>query len=125
MKSVVIDSDAYDWEGDTPLQRPSSRTIVYEMHVRGFTRHSSSGVSGGKRGTYSGLIEKIPYLQQFGSTAVELLPVCQFNAQDCPPGLVNYWGYALISFFPLVAPRAQVSLKRLEMATRRAACPGG
>ena len=99
MKSVVIDSDAYDWEGDTPLQRPSSRTIVYEMHVRGFTRHPSSGVSEGKRGTYSGLIEKIPYLQQLGITAVELLPVFQFDAQDCPPGLVNYWGYAPIAFF--------------------------
>ncbi|HEX8892403.1 MAG TPA: glycogen debranching protein GlgX [Terriglobales bacterium] len=99
MKSVVIDSDAYDWEGDTPLRRPSSRTIVYEMHVRGFTRHPSSGVSERKRGTYSGLIEKISYLQQLGITAVELLPVFQFDAQDCPPGLVNYWGYAPISFF--------------------------
>jgi glycogen operon protein len=99
MKSVVIDTHAYDWEGDTPLRRPASRTIVYEMHVRGFTRHSSSGVSEEKQGTYAGLIEKIPYLQQLGITAVELLPVFQFDAQDCPPGLVNYWGYAPISFF--------------------------
>ena len=99
MKSVVIDSRAYDWEGDTPLKRPSSRTVVYEMHVRGFTRHPSSGVPEEKRGTYAGLIEKIPYLRELGITAVELLPVFQFDAQDCPQGLVNYWGYAPVSFF--------------------------
>jgi len=99
MKSVVVDPRAYDWEGDTPLRRPSSRTIIYELHVRGFTRHPSSGVSEKTRGTYSGLIEKIPYLKQLGITAVELLPVFQFDAQDCPPGLVNYWGYAPVSFF--------------------------
>ena len=99
MKSVVVDAAAYDWEGDAPLQRPSSRTIVYEMHVRGFTRHPSSGVSEHTRGTFAGLIEKIPYLQRLGVTAVELLPVFQFDPQDCPPGLVNYWGYAPVSFF--------------------------
>ena len=99
MKSVVVDPSAYDWEGDAPLKRPSSQTIVYEMHVRGFTRHSSSGVAENTRGTYAGLIEKIPYLQQLGITAVELLPVFQFDAQDCPPGKINYWGYAPVSFF--------------------------
>ena len=52
-----------------------------------------------QRGTYAGLIEKIPYLQQLGITAVELLPVFQFDAQDCPPGRINYWGYAPVSFF--------------------------
>ncbi len=99
MKSVVGDPHAYDWEGDMPLRRPSSRTIIYEMHVRGFTRHPSSGVSERTRGTYAGLIEKIPYLQQLSITAVELLPVFQFDAQDAPPGRVNYWGYAPVSFF--------------------------
>jgi glycogen operon protein len=99
MKSVVIDPHAYDWEGDKVLHLPSSRTIIYEMHVRGFTRHPSSGVSENKRGTYAGLIEKIPYLLQLGITAVELLPVFQFDIQDAPPGHVNYWGYAPISFF--------------------------
>jgi glycogen operon protein len=99
MKSVVIDLRVYDWESDTPLRRPASRAVVYEMHVRGFTRHPSSGVSEEKQGTYAGLIEKIPYLQRLGITAVELLPVFQFDAQDCPPRLVNYWGYAPISFF--------------------------
>jgi isoamylase len=99
MKSVVVDPSTYDWEGDTPLRRPSAQTIVYEMHVRGFTRHPSSGVPPEISGTYRGLIEKIPYLQQLGITAVELLPVFQFDAQDCPPGLVNYWGYQPISCF--------------------------
>ena len=109
MKSVVIDSSAYDWQGDAPLKRPSSRTIIYEMHVRGFTRHPSSGVSETKRGTYAGLIEKIPYLQELGITAVELLPVFQFDAQACPPGLVNYWGYQPVSFF---APHQAYSSRR-------------
>src|SRR5262249_44493951 len=99
MKSVVGDPRAYDWEGDRPLNRPPARTIVYEMHVRGFTNHPSSGVAEKKRGTYAGLIEKIPYLQELGVTAVELMPVFQFDAQDSPPGLVNYWGYAPVSFF--------------------------
>jgi glycogen operon protein len=99
MKSVVVDARAYDWEGDTPLHRPSARTIVYEMHVKGFTRHPSSGVPDEIRGTFRGLIEKVPYLQELGITAVELLPVFHFDAQDCPPGRLNYWGYAPVSFF--------------------------
>jgi isoamylase len=99
MKSVVVDSSSYDWDCDVPLQRASSRTIVYEMHVRGFTCHPSSGVAEKTRGTFRGLIEKIPYLQQLGITAVELLPVFQFDAQDCPPGRLNYWGYSPVSFF--------------------------
>ena len=99
MKSVVVDPASYDWEGDTPLHLPSSRTIIYEMHVRGFTRHPSSGVEEQVRGTYAGLVGKIPYLQALGVTAVELLPVFQFDAQACPPGLVNYWGYQPVSFF--------------------------
>jgi glycogen operon protein len=99
MKSVVVDVGSYDWEGDGPLNRPSSQTIIYEMHVRGFTRHPNSGVREELRGTYAGLIERIPYLQQLGVTAVELLPVFQFDAQDAPRGKTNYWGYAPISFF--------------------------
>jgi isoamylase len=99
MKSIVVDPSTYDWAGDTPLKHPSSRTIVYETHVRGFTRHPSSGVAEESRGTFAGLIEKTPYLQQLGITAVELLPVFQFDAQDSPAGLVNYWGYAPVSFF--------------------------
>jgi len=67
MKSVVADPAAYDWEGDKPLRHHSSQTIIYEAHVRGFTRHPSSGVDGTKRGTYAGMIEKIPYLQELPS----------------------------------------------------------
>jgi glycogen operon protein len=109
MKSVVADPTAYDWEGDAPLRRPSAQTIIYEMHVRGFTRHPSSGVAESKRGTYAGLIEKIPYLQELGITAVELLPVFQFDPQDAPAGRLNYWGYAPISFF---APHAAYSSRQ-------------
>jgi glycogen operon protein len=99
MKSVVADLSAYDWEGDTPMYRPFNKTIIYEMHVRGFTQHPSSGVAAQKRGTYAGLIEKIPYLQDLGISAVELLPVFQFDPQEAPAGLSNYWGYNPVSFF--------------------------
>ena len=99
IKSVVTDPRTYDWEGDTPLKPPSSQTIIYEMHVRGFTCHPNSGVAEKRRGTFAGLIEKIPYLKELGVTAVELMPVFQFDPQDAPTGLVNYWGYAPISFF--------------------------
>ena len=99
LKSVVTDVSRYDWEGDEPLRRPFSRTVIYEMHVAGFTKHPSSGVDPAKRGTYAGLIDKIPYLQDLGVTAVELQPVFQFDEQDAPAGLTNYWGYSPVSFF--------------------------
>ena len=99
MKSVIVDTRAYDWEGDRPLHRPFAKTVIYEMHVRGFTRHPSSGLGEEKRGTYAGLVEKIPYLKDLRITAVELLPVFQFDPQDAAPGLVNYWGYSPVSFF--------------------------
>ena len=99
MKSVLIDPRAYDWSGDVRPNRPWSRTIIYEMHVRGFTAHPSSGITKSKRGTYAGLIEKIPYLEELGITAVELLPVFQFDTQDAPHGRTNYWGYSPVSFF--------------------------
>ncbi|MEZ0230829.1 MAG: glycogen debranching protein GlgX [Planctomycetota bacterium] len=106
MKAMVVDPKGYDWEGDAPLRRPASETIIYEMHVRGFTKHPSSGLEAEKRGTFAGVVEKIPYLRELGVTAVELLPVFAFDAQDCPPGLINYWGYAPISFF---APHVEYS----------------
>ena len=99
MKSVVSNPSGYDWEGDRPLLRPFAETVIYEMHVRGFTRHPGSGVSREKAGTYAGLIEKIPYLVDLGITAVELMPVFQFDATDAPLGRVNYWGYSPVSFF--------------------------
>ncbi len=106
MKSVVADLSAYDWEGDERLNRSFAQTVIYEMHVAGFTKHPNSGVSADKRGTYAGIIEKLPYLADLGITAIELLPVFQFDAQDCPPGKVNYWGYSPVSFF---APHAAYS----------------
>jgi isoamylase len=99
MKSVIADTGTYDWEGDAPLKHPFTSTVIYEMHVAGFTRHPSSSIGPERRGTYMGLVEKIPYLQELGITAVELLPVFIFDEQEAPPGLVNYWGYNPISFF--------------------------
>ena len=69
------------------------------MHVGAFTRHPNSGVAPGKRGTFAGLIEKIPYLVDLGVSAVELLPVFAFDEQDAPAGLPNDWGYQPVSFF--------------------------
>jgi glycogen operon protein len=108
MKSVV-DPGRFDWEGDASPRHPWAKTVIYEMHVGGFTRHPSSGLAPDRRGTYMGLIEKIPYLQGLGVTAVELMPVFQFDEQDAPPGLVNYWGYAPVSFF---APHSGYSLRK-------------
>ena len=109
MKNVVADLYDYDWDGDKPLGHPFSRTVIYEMHVSGFTKNPNSGVDVGKRGTYAGLIEKIPYLKDLGITAVELMPIFQFDEQDCPTGFVNYWGYSPVSFF---APHAAYSYRK-------------
>ena len=83
----------FDWSGD---RRPhhESDLIIYEMHVRGFTQHASSGVCPQHRGTFAGVIEKIPYLKNLGITAVELMPVFQFD-----PCEGNYWGYMTLNFF--------------------------
>ncbi|SDX63074.1 glycogen operon protein [Allochromatium warmingii] len=94
--------DDYDWEDDKPLFIPLSQAVIYELHVGGFTRHPSSGVA--HPGTFAGIIEKIPYLQDLGITHVELMPVMAFDPQDVPPntarlGLENYWGYSTHSFF--------------------------
>jgi glycogen operon protein len=99
MKSVVADLASFAWEDDRPINRLYRDTVIYEMHVGGFTRDPSSGVPAAKRGTYLGVIEKIPYLQALGITAVELLPVHQFDSSDAPHGLINYWGYDPVSFF--------------------------
>jgi glycogen operon protein len=103
MRSVVIDWKDYDWEGDEPLNTPMKDLIIYEMHVGGFTRSPTSGVV--RPGTFAGLVEKIPYLQQLGVNAVELLPTFEFDAtatlRKGPDGkdLRNYWGYSTIGFF--------------------------
>jgi glycogen operon protein len=100
--ACVAAADDYDWEGDAPLARPLEDAVLYELHVRGFTRHESSAVV--HPGTYRGLIEKIPYLTALGITDVELLPVFAFDPQDVPDavsarGLYNYWGYSPYGFY--------------------------
>lgn len=99
LKSVIADLNQYDWEGDFHPRKAFSSTVIYEMHVGGFTKNPNSRVAPEKRGTFAGLIEKIPYLVELGITAVELLPVFQFDVQDAPEGKTNYWGYSPISFF--------------------------
>jgi len=89
---------AFDWAGDVS-PRPESDAIVYELHVKGFTRHPSSGVHPSQAGTYTGLIEKIPYLKDLGITVVELMPVFQRDPQER-----DYWGYMPLNFF---APHAE------------------
>ena len=98
-KSAVIDLDTYDWGLDIHPNHPLNKTLIYEMHVKGFTADPSSKVADEIRGTYRGLIEKIPYLVDLGITAVELLPVYQFDKYDAMPGKQNYWGYSPMAFF--------------------------
>jgi len=110
MRSVVIDPSGYDWEGDRPLNRPMQDTIIYEMHARGFTRSPSSGVQ--HPGTFSGIVEKVPYLKDLGVTAVELLPVFDFDEtavlrQVDGHAVTNYWGYSTMGFF---APQSSYCL---------------
>ncbi|MGD9645962.1 MAG: glycogen debranching protein GlgX [Pirellulales bacterium] len=98
-KCVVID-DSFDWQGDRHLKRNLSDTVIYELHVRGFTRSRTSGVD--HPGTYLGVIEKIPYLQSLGVTAVELMPVHEYPINNCwgrPEPHRNYWGYDPLAFF--------------------------
>ena len=110
-------TEPFDWEGDKPLEIPYSETILYRLHVRGFTKHSSSGAACG--GTFAAVEEKIPYLKELGITAVELLPVTEFNevmtskAGSGSPfrkpeatGVINYWGYGESLLF---APKAAYS----------------
>lgn len=101
---VVLAEQTFDWEGDTPPNIPREQLIIYEMHVRGFTAHSSSQVV--HPGTFLGMIEKIPYLTSLGINAVELLPIFEFNECEYDKKnpfthrpLYNYWGYSTINFF--------------------------
>lgn len=104
MRSAVVDMSAYDWEGDRPLNRPMSETVIYEMHVGGFTRSPSSKCQ--NPGTFSAVVEKIPYLKELGITAVELLPIFDFdeteNLREVDGNILrDYWGYNPHSFFAL------------------------
>lgn len=101
LKSVVCNLSKFNWEDDQNPRRSFGQTVIYEMHVSGFTKHPNSGVQPSRRGTYAGLIEKIPYLVDLGITTVELLPVFQFDDSPREDGRRNYWGYDPISFFAL------------------------
>jgi glycogen operon protein len=88
----------FDWTGEVP-PRPESDAIIYELHVKGFTRNPNSGVHPSRAGTYAGLIEKIPHLKELGITVVELMPIFQRDPHEG-----DYWGYMPLNFF---APQAQ------------------
>jgi len=90
---ITGDSEHFDWERDD-CPRHEADAVIYELHVGGFTKNPNSGVRADARGTYAGLIEKIPYLKELGITVVELMPVFQFDPSDG-----NYWGYAPLNFF--------------------------
>lgn len=103
-KCVVVDNENFDWQGDKPINRPLSESVIYEVHLKGFTAGKNAGVS--CPGTYAGFIEKIPYLKDLGITAVELLPIFEFdefeNSNVNPrtgERMKNYWGYSTINFF--------------------------
>ena len=126
LRSVVIDPEDYDWEGDKPLNRPIEDTIVYEMHVRGFTKSPTSTAQ--HPGTFLGLIEKIPYLKELGITAVELLPIFDFDdtapvrTVDGKP-LWNFWGYSTMGYFAphsayCVRPEDGMHLKEFRDAVK-------
>ena len=110
----VVPYEDFDWQGDQPLRLPWSATVIYELHVRGYTIDASAAVD--SPGTYRGLIQKIPYLKELGITAVELMPVQEFNEHDSLRSnpqtgepLTNFWGYDPISFF---APKASYASVR-------------
>ena len=102
--------DDFDWENDRPLEIPPEDQIIYEMHVRSFTRHPSSGVKEKHQGTFAGIRDKIPYLKELGVNAVELMPIFEFDEfensrtnSETGEMLLNYWGYSTVGFF---APKA-------------------
>lgn len=103
-KCVVVDDEEYDWGDDKPLAIPLEKSIIYELHVKGFTASPTSETE--FPGTYKGLTEKIPYLQSLGVSAVELLPVMEFDEYEntninprTGARMKNYWGYSTIGFF--------------------------
>jgi glycogen operon protein len=112
-KCVVTHED-FDWRGDQPLRHPWTSTVIYELHVRGYTIDPGAGVRA--PGTYRGLLEKIPHLKNLGVTAVELMPVQEFNEHDVwrvnpqtGERLKNFWGYDPVCFF---APKASYASVR-------------
>jgi glycogen operon protein len=97
-KAIVVD-DGFEWNGDSAPDVPFEKLVIYEVHLKGFTAHPSSGVA--HPGTYLGFIEKIPHLARLGVNAVELLPIHEFHVEDFLKGkrLGNYWGYNTLGFF--------------------------
>ncbi len=95
----IVVNDTFDWRGDAPPDIPLEQLLIYEVHVKGFTAHPSSGVA--RPGTYLGFVEKIPHLQRLGINAVELLPVHEHYVEDflTDRRLTNYWGYNTLAFF--------------------------
>ena len=99
LKSVVCERDLFDFTAHPRPRHSWQETVIYELHVGGFTRRPDSGVSPDRRGTYLGVIDKIPYLKAIGVTAIELLPIQAFDPNDAPPGRDNVWGYSPLSWF--------------------------
>ena len=117
MSRCLVTTEQFDWQGDRPLRHRWSDTLIYETHVRGFTIHPSAGTA--HPGTFMGLVEKIPYLKKLGVTAIELMPVQEFNERELQlinpltgEALRNYWGYSTVAFF---APKQSYSSR---------VCPG-
>ncbi len=111
MPKCVFTHEHFHWNQDQPPRHPWSKTVIYETHIRGFTVHPSSGVQ--NPGTYRGLVEKIPWLKDLGVTALELMPVQEFNGNQAAlihpqtgKPLGDYWGYNPVVFF---APKASYS----------------
>ena len=113
-KCVVVDDSDFDWQGDKPLNYPLYKSVIYETHLKGYTASPTSGVQ--KPGTYKGFIEKIPYLKNLGITAVEFMPIFEFDEDEnnninpkTGEKLSNYWGYSSVGFF---APKTTYSSDR-------------
>ncbi|UPM49734.1 isoamylase [Synechococcus sp. A10-1-5-1] len=98
LKGVVTERDRFDFRAAPRPRHSWQRTLIYELHVGGFSRGQGSPVSQEAQGTYLGLIELIPYLKGLGITTIELLPVMAFDPHDAPEGRMNYWGYSPLSW---------------------------
>lgn len=118
LRSPICRED-FDWENDTLPKIPMEDSVIYRVHTRGFTKHSSSGVR--DKGTFKGIIDKIPYMKELGVTTVELMPVMEFReviarrhegpfAETIATGKINYWGYTTEGYY--FAPKASYSSGR-------------
>ncbi len=99
LKGVVCERNLFDFNAHPRPRHKWEESVIYELHLEGFTRNKDSKIESDKKGTFHGLIEKIPYLKDIGITAIELLPIFSFDPTDCPEGVENYWGYSPINWF--------------------------